>query len=181
MADAMADHVGNLDYTSGPYQEMLRRAQESGKCPMCGPEVLDDPNYPPLDEEGDWILRERSKGPGFESPDRAGNEVPLYLMIIRRTHGEVLSDADWVAVGRLFQRAQEKFQIPGGGLCMRFGGTIGGRTIFHPHFHLTQPNLDPVKTAEMGFDKAVPWDFPIHLGTDEDGQPRSVPWDFPVG
>lgn len=149
--------AGNFQYAEGEYQRKLIESQQTGQCIFCKPAFQDDPDYPVLRRENDWYLRERTRT--YPSPDRAGNYPTLYLMMVRDTHGEDLTDEDWISIGRLLNWARENYQIPGGGLCMRFGNTLGGRTIYHHHFHLVQPNQKGVN--DNGDQLAEPWDFPV--------------------
>lgn len=150
--------AGNFQYAEGEYQGRLKKSQEAGNCLFCNPAWQADEEHPVLKREGAWFIRERTKR--YPSPDRAGKYPARYLLIVRDIHGEDLSPTDWVEIGTLFKWALEHFEIPGGGLCMRFGGTLGGRTIYHHHLHLVQPN---------------------QKGVNEEGHPLAEPWDFPVG
>jgi len=57
-----------------------------------------------------------------------------------------LKNEDWLAVLKLAQYAVKKFNLPGGGLVMRFGETTyTGATVCHLHAHLIVPKLDSKK------------------------------------
>jgi hypothetical protein len=67
-----------------------------------------------------------------------------------------LTKKDWESITALSNWAIKEFNIPGGGLTMRFGETVyTGATVCHLHAHLISPELNP-KTGH-----AYTVEFPI--------------------
>lgn len=156
--DGQLPVAGNLQYAAGEYRQRLEESAGQGTCIMCSPFFQADPRYPILQRRRRWFVRERTRE--YPSPDRGGNYPRRYLLIVSFTHDDHIGSDDWVAIGTLFDWAVREFEIKGGGLCTRFGDQRGGRTIFHPHLHIVEPNLREQEIIG-GIPVAVPWDFPV--------------------
>lgn len=134
---------------SEEYKQVINQIQNEGKCPFC-PENFKYHKEPILKEEGDWLITKNS-WPYVDTRH--------HFVAICRTHKEQFSDLtarDFADVSTLINWAIDEFNIPGGGIAMRFGDTkYTGATVCHLHMHLIVPEIDP----ETG--RAKPVRFPI--------------------
>ena len=118
-------------------RRIMEQILAAGHCPFCR-ENLELYNKTQILKEGKhWII----------VPNQWPYEnTSLHLMFVLKTHVEELALLDPQAGAELIelsQWAQQEYQIPGGGIAMRFGDTeYSAGTITHIHAHLIQPNID---------------------------------------
>lgn len=105
-----------------------------GICPFCHPQRYK--NAKVLREGGYWRVVHN------DFPYKHHRE---HILIVPIDHVTDISQVDaviWTELLTLFQWAVEEFQIPGGGLVMRFGDlTYNAGTIAHLHVHIQVPDL----------------------------------------
>lgn len=133
-----------------------RRVMEAivaaGHCPFCDEHMPKYHTQPTLQENASWIL----------TPNQWPYEnTRVHLLTINKRHVERLqdlTDADWKDLGALLMWAQQRFDIPGGALGMRFGDLkFSGATVKHLHAQLIVPKED---TAT-----GIPARVPLWTGT----------------
>lgn len=124
--------IGNVR-TPKQYTHMQATVGQ-GICPFCDPERYQDGKI--LREGGYWRI--------------VHNDFPYkhhqqHILIVPINHVTDISQIDammWTELLTLFQWAVGKFQIPGGGLVMRFGDlAYNAGTIAHLHVHIQVPDL----------------------------------------
>lgn len=126
------------------YGNVIEEISHTKKCPFCRENFKYHKN-PILKEEGGWLITENSWP--YEN-------TRYHFLLIGETHKESfaeLTDADFVAIKTLINWAIQTYNIPGGGIAMRFGDTDHtGSTVCHLHFHLIVPreSADPEKTVD---------------------------------
>lgn len=133
---------------SEEYSKVINTIADEAKCPFC-PDNFKYHKNPILKEEDGWFITQNSW---------PYTGTKHHLIMICREHKEQFSDlttGDWEAIRTLVNWAVKSYDIPGGGLAMRFGETAyTGATVVHLHAHLIVPELD-----ESGL--AIPVNFPF--------------------
>ncbi len=103
-------------------------------CPFCPEHLLRFHARPVLYENDHWVLTE-NQWPYQQSQ--------LHLLCIAKRHiisPAELVDDEWTGFGVLMHWACTEYNIPGGGLLMRFGESgYSGSTVQHLHGHLIVP------------------------------------------
>ncbi len=104
-------------------------------CPFC-PTELTRRRREPTETEGGWILLEN------EFPRQ---DARMFLVVPRRhlTSDDNLGTDDWQDIGKLHRSCKSLYNIPGGGLLMRFGDPRDhAGTIQHLHMNVIQPTRE---------------------------------------
>lgn len=118
-------------------RQVMRDIMAAGHCPFCLENLQKYHKTEILKEGAHWIV--------------VPNQWPyvntkVHLMFILKKHVEILADLDPAAGVELIELAQwaaKAYDIPGGGIAMRFGDTdYSAGTITHLHAHLIQPDID---------------------------------------
>ncbi|MFH2118666.1 MAG: HIT family protein [Candidatus Paceibacterota bacterium] len=128
----------DIDNTREPEQvKVMEQIVESGECPFCLATIKKYHRTPILKETDHWLLT-RNAWPYDNTRE--------HFLIILKPHKERLSElsseegADFF---RLMAWAEQEFDLPGGGLAMRFGDTnYSAGTIKHLHVQLIVPDID---------------------------------------
>ena len=118
------------------YIKKLHAWDAAGECPLC---------EKGLREAGNEILRV-SNGWQLITTRFPYKNTDQHLLILPIKHvdsfREITGD-DFVTVQSLLLWAVEHFQMPGGGLTLRFGDLdYSGATISHVHFHIIVPSFN---------------------------------------
>ena len=115
----------------------MERIIARGHCPFC-PENLAREHKRPLLKEGAYWLVTENQWPY--------KNTRAHLLFILKKHAENIGDipADaYAELGEILRWLEAKGDIPGGGLCMRFGDTqYSGGTVRHIHAQLVVPDLE---------------------------------------
>ncbi|MFA6536707.1 MAG: hypothetical protein WC250_00970 [Candidatus Paceibacterota bacterium] len=125
--------IGSLgDCRTLEYYQELRQKILKGECPFC---ELDTARNPVLLAVGNWRL--------WKNPFPYKHSKH-HLVIAHQSHQadvDNLAPEDWSAFGSLCRWAIHRFQIPGGGIAMRFGdANYNASTIRHLHAHIQVPD-----------------------------------------
>jgi len=127
------------------YKKAMEEIVAEGVCPFC-PEHFKWHTKPILRYENDWFITENFKP--YEN-------AKYHFLIISKTHHESLSELsskDLISVFDLARWAVVEYNIPGGGITLRFGDSnFTGATIKHLHFHLLSPERKNGKTKPVYF------------------------------
>jgi len=124
--------------------EQYARMQETigrGICPFCDPMRYTDGKT--LREGGYWRVIHN------DFPYKHQQQHVLIVPINHVTDIGQIGAMMWAELFTLFQWSVDEFQIPGGGLVMRFGDlTYNAGTVAHLHVHIQVPDLTgPVKAT----------------------------------
>lgn len=115
-------------------KEMLR-ITEAGHCPFCLENLKLYHHNPILWSGVHWIVSTND----YPYPDSR-----IHLILILKTHTEDVDripSGAYEEIGTILRWAKTKFEIPGGGLYMRFGEcTWNSGTIRHSHAHIVVKN-----------------------------------------
>ena len=129
---------------SGEYKEVIEEIAAQGKCPFC-PDNFRYHKKPILKESNGWLITKNSWP--YKNSRR-------HFIIVARRHMENLGELtakDLETVKGLSDWAVKKFQIKGGALTIRFGGTdYTGATVCHLHFHLIVPKKSQTVNFPVG-------------------------------
>ncbi len=116
--------------------EVMEQIIETGECPFCLENLKKYHRTPIIKETDHWIFT-RNAWPYDNTRE--------HFLVILKTHKESLSElspeegADYFA---LVGWAEKEFEIPGGGLAMRFGDTnYSAGTVKHLHAQLIVPDV----------------------------------------
>lgn len=128
----------------GEYKDVIDQIIQEGKCPFC-PENFRYHKKPTLKAVGDWFITD-SSWPYDNSQQ--------HFLLICQTHKEIFSELtvkDFAQVQELVNWAVTEFNIPGAGLCLRFGETeYTGATVCHLHFQLIVPQKSKTVNFPVG-------------------------------
>ncbi|HCR81277.1 MAG: hypothetical protein UX28_C0003G0095 [Candidatus Pacebacteria bacterium GW2011_GWA1_46_10] len=127
----------DIDNTREPEQvKVMEEIIEAGECPFCFDVLKKYHRTPILKETKHWVFT-RNAWPYENTRD--------HFMLILKTHKERLSElspeegADYFT---MLSWAEKEFDIPGGGLAMRFGDTsYSAGTVKHLHAQLIIPDI----------------------------------------
>jgi diadenosine tetraphosphate (Ap4A) HIT family hydrolase len=116
--------------------ELMRRIEEDGVCPFCREHLELYHPKPLIRENGSWVATENI------SPY---SNTRLHLLVVyTRGHIEEPSDLDDQACVEYFEMvswATREYEIPGGGVLLRFGATeYSAGSVHHLHFHIIVPD-----------------------------------------
>lgn len=115
------------------YRDVLATIEKTKRCPFCR-ENFRYHRRPILKRSGGWIATENSW------PYRGTRIHCLLISERHRERFEELTLRDFGAVSRLVRWLIKQYNIPGGGLALRFGDPrFTGATVRHLHFQLIQP------------------------------------------
>ncbi|TRZ54060.1 MAG: HIT domain-containing protein [Dehalococcoidia bacterium] len=117
-------------------REVMKMIQEQGFCPFC-PENISKSQLEPVIKQGQyWHIREN------HWPYK---NTRVHLIVIHNTHIEKLSEISPEAAKELFELAkwtEDKYQISGGGIGLRFGDfRLNGGTVLHLHVHIVTADI----------------------------------------
>lgn len=128
--------------------KIMEMIQKEGFCPFC-PEHISKAQLKPIIKQGKyWQIRE-NRWPY--------KNTRVHLIVIHNRHVEKLSEISPEAAKELFELAkwaEDKYQILGGAIGIRFGDFhLNGGTVLHLHAHLIaaditnrdDPNYQPVR------------------------------------
>lgn len=127
----------NLDNARVTEQnQLMEMIQREGFCPFC-PEHFSKSQLRPVIKKGKyWHLRENR----WPYPN-----TRIHLLAIHNKHIEKLSEISPEAAKELFELAkwvEDKYQIKGGGIGIRFGDVRqNGGTVLHLHAHIIAANI----------------------------------------
>ena len=127
------------------YSRVISDIKQKGKCPFCH----DDFKY-----HKERIIH--SIGSWFITKNSWPYESSLHHFIILNDKEdketvEELVDEDMLMIFKLIKWAVKEFDIPGGGMAMRFGETdYTGATVCHIHFHLIVPKKGETVNFPIG-------------------------------
>lgn len=117
-------------------REVMAKIRDSAHCPFCLEQLKLYHQQPTLKETTHWLVT-LNQWPY--------NHTRHHFLLILKTHGEKLSDLPVGAGEELFELAkwlEEEYQIPGGGLAMRFGDTdYSAGSVAHLHVQLVVPDV----------------------------------------
>lgn len=123
---------------------MMEEIIAADHCPFCL-ENLQKYHQEPILKEGKYWLLTTNKWPY--------TNTKYHFLLIHKTHIEHLLELTPEAGAELIEIAQwtaKEYDIPGGGLAMRFGDTeYSAGTVAHLHVQLLQPDIDT-----PGYDEA---------------------------
>jgi len=126
------------------YRETMEEIVSSQSCPLCPP-MRWHPK-PILKDNGLWIITENS----HPYPNSR-----YHFLLVHKKHIEKLDDLrppDLISFFELVNWTNQKFDIKGGGLTMRFGDTLyTGATIKHLHGHLIVPMVEGDQVSPVWF------------------------------
>ena len=117
--------------------QVMQDIAQAGHCPFCEENLRRYHKQPILKETPHWLLTQ--------------NQWPYahtkhHFLVIYRQHAERLSELAPEAGQELFSLAawvEQEYDLPGGGLAMRFGQTrYSAGTVAHIHVQLLTPDLD---------------------------------------
>lgn len=125
--------------------QVMESIIEADHCPFCEENLRKYHREPILRETSHWLLTE--------------NQWPYehtqhHFLIIYRQHAESMAELDPVAGEELFELVawlEQEYDLPGGGLAMRFGDTrYSAGSVAHLHVQLLvpdieDPNYEPVR------------------------------------
>lgn len=117
-------------------KQVMRNIEDAAHCPFCAENLAKYHKRPILKEGKYWLVTE--------------NQWPYqhtkhHFLLIYKKHVENITELTPPAGAELIELAQwliKKYQIPGGGLVMRFGDTnYSAGTVNHLHAQLLQPDI----------------------------------------
>lgn len=117
-------------------REVMEQIIAEGTCPFCL-ENLQKHHPQPLLKKGEyWVLTE-NRWP-YE-------HTKHHILAISTKHVETLSELDPAAgaeLFKLFAEIEREYNVPGGGLALRFGDTdYSAGTVNHLHAHFIEPDI----------------------------------------
>lgn len=136
--DATATNFVDMDNARLDEQrEEMRKIIERSHCPFCAENLALYHKIPNMKEGKYWIV----------TPNQwPYDNVKMQLLAIAKTHAETLPELDPAAgeeLLRFFSEIVEEYQIPGGGLAMRFGDTnYSAGTVKHLHAQFIWPDIE---------------------------------------
>lgn len=137
--------VDTRNAKSEDYRNVLKEIIKAGVCPFC-PENFRWHTNPILHRNGLWLIT-KSFQPYPDSKH--------HLLMIGQVHKENLEELgpeDMTSILGLATWAKKRYQIPGGGITMRFGdGLYSGATVKHLHAHLIEPVVKDNKVSPVYF------------------------------
>lgn len=115
------------------YSDVIGEIARTNKCPFCKENFKYHKN-PILKTKGGWLITKNSWP--YENAEH-------HFILIGDKHIEQFSELtieDFASVKALIDWAIKEYNIPGGGIALRFGDTSHtGSTVCHLHFHLIVP------------------------------------------
>ena len=133
-----------LENARTPQQwSVMERIQLDGVCPFCPNSLARYHNEPIILENEHWLLT-KNRWP-YENTKH-------HFLVIARRHAEQLSQLTsdaWSALGSIVSRAEQTYQMFGGGLALRFGEPYLNRgTVRHLHVQLLSVDTIDTKRPE---------------------------------
>ncbi len=130
----------NVDVEGSRYEDQkqqMEKIRDTGLCPFC-PQQLSEYHKEPIIKEGTYWLVTKNQWPYAHTK--------VHLLLIAKTHVTSLTDLAPEAGKELIELAAwaiQEFQIPGGGLVLRFGASeYSAGSVAHLHAQLVMPDLD---------------------------------------
>lgn len=123
--------------------QTMKKIIEAGHCPFCLKNLRKYHKKPILKETPLWLLTD-NQWP-YEN-------TQLHLIAIYKKHAtkiDQLADQAGDQLLQLISWAETKFNIPGGGIIMRFGDTnYSAGSVNHIHVQLVVPDLKKIRKAK---------------------------------
>lgn len=140
-------------------RDVMREIMSADHCPFCW-ENLEKYHKQAIIKEGKYWLVTTNQWPYVHTS--------LHLLLIYKSHAERLADLDpqaGVELLELVQWVEKHYQIPGGGVAMRFGDmNYSAGTVAHIHAQLLVPDIQApdydakpvkVKIGKMWKDRTI--------------------------
>lgn len=133
-------------------RQVMNAIISNHECPFCPANLRKYHPKPILKESQHWIITENAWP--YE-------HTKIHLLAILKSHAETLQELPAGAGEELFQLlswVEKEYQVPGGGVAMRFGDTrYSAGTVLHLHAQFIQPDIQkpdfqPVR-VKLGKDK----------------------------
>lgn len=123
--------------------EVMKNIKKADHCPFCS-ENLEKYHKKPIIKTGKYWLLTKNQWPY--------QHTKHHFLLIYKQHITDLKDINTEAGKELFELSQwtiKKYDIPGGGLVIRFGDTnYSAGTVNHLHAQLLQPDIHAPSYAE---------------------------------
>ena len=128
-----------VDFDNARYEDqalVMAESEAAGVCPFC-PESLGKYHHSPIEWEGShWVVTKN----GWPYVN-----TRVHLLAILKEHQESVDQLSDAAAAELFTALKweiKEYQIPGGGLVVRFGDTnYSAGSVNHLHAHIIQPDI----------------------------------------
>lgn len=128
-----------VDFDNARYEDqvaVMAKSEAEGVCPFCA-EYLGKFHQSPIEWEGEhWVVTKN----GWPYTN-----TRVHLLAILKLHQEDVGQLSDAAAAELFTAlkwAVAKYQIPGGGLVVRFGDSnYSAGSVLHLHAHIIQPDI----------------------------------------
>jgi len=118
-------------------RQVMATIIKNAECPFCSENLKKYHTKPIIKETTHWLLTENAWP--YE-------HTRLHLLAILRTHAETLQELPNGAGEDLMQLmawAEQEYQVPGGGIAIRFGDTnYSAGTVKHLHAQFIYPDID---------------------------------------
>lgn len=135
-----------VDFDNARYADqtaVMEQSEAAGLCPFCM-ENLSKFHKEPIEWEGKYWVVTKNGWPYVNTK--------IHLLVILKEHQESIDELSEAAAAELFTAlkwAVAKYQIPGGGLAVRFGDTnYSAGTVLHLHAHIIQPDIHAPNYAD---------------------------------
>jgi ATP adenylyltransferase len=118
-------------------KKVMEKIIAEGHCPFCRENLMQYHKAPILKEGKYWMV----------TPNQWPYEnIKYQFLLIYTKHAEKLSDLDPAAGSELlefFAWLEKEYQVPGGGVCMRFGDSnYSAGTVLHIHAQFIVPDIN---------------------------------------
>lgn len=128
-----------VDFENARYEDqaaVMKASEDAGVCPFCL-DHLKQYHTQPIEWEGKhWVITKN----GWPYVN-----TKVHLLAILKEHQEHVTELSDEAAAELFTAlkwAVQEYQIPGGGLVVRFGDTnYSAGSVAHLHAHIIQPDI----------------------------------------
>ncbi|MBP9781564.1 HIT family protein [Candidatus Woesebacteria bacterium] len=135
-----------VDFDNARYEDqaaVMAQSEAAGVCPFCA-ENLGKFHQSPIEWEGEhWVVTKN----GWPYTN-----TRVHLLAILKVHQESIDQLSDAAAAELFTAlkwAVAKYEIPGGGLVVRFGDSnYSAGSVLHLHAHIIQPDITAPNYAD---------------------------------
>ena len=135
-----------VDFDNARYEDqaaVMQQSEQAGVCPFCM-DQLAKYHTAPIEWEGEhWVITKN----GWPYTN-----TKVHLLAILKFHQENIDELSGAAAAELFTAlkwAVAKYQIPGGGLVVRFGDSnYSAGSVLHLHAHIIQPDIHAPNYAD---------------------------------
>lgn len=135
-----------VDFDNARYEDqaaVMAQSEAAGLCPFCM-ENLGKFHQSPIEWEGvHWVITKN----GWPYTN-----TKVHLLAILKEHQENIDQLSDAAAAELFTAlkwAVAEYQIPGGGLVVRFGDSnYSAGSVLHLHAHIIQPDITAPNYAD---------------------------------